>query len=105
MFIKLYVQLTDTFGKVIGEPHFAYIDTTKIRTVIDAKQLEFENGCFLKLDDADSYYNETFTADALVELIIEARLHPAQCLPNVGKVKDESRVGERLHLGNVKKEA
>lgn len=99
MFIKLFVQLTDTFGKVIGEPHFAYVDATKVRTVIDAKQLDFENGSFLKLDDGDSYYNETFEADALVQLVIEARLHPAQCLPdNVGKDKDESRVGERLRI-------
>ena len=103
MFINLYVQLTDTFGKVIGEPHLAYVDATKIRTVIDAKQLGLESGCFLKLDDGDSYYNETFEADPLVELIIEARLHPAQCLPNVGKVKDESRIAERLRLGDKKR--
>lgn len=104
MFIKLFIVQVDNKGKETSSPAFTFVDTNEIIGVSDASQFDkFERGSFVAMKNGANFYNETFDADALVELIIEARLHPAQCLPNVGKVKDESRIAERLRLGNKKR--
>jgi hypothetical protein len=97
MFIKLFAALNVNVNNN-NKPSFIWFDANEIDNVMDVDPVEVEEvGCTFIHRGVD-YRCETFTAEALVELVIEARLHPAQCLPNVGKPKDESRIGERLRI-------
>lgn len=89
MFIKLLAKL----NRGDAEPTFVWFDAHRIVRISEHPlDRTDEEGCMFWFHDADvggalPYQALSYDAESLVELVMQARLHPAQLLPsvNVGK--------------------
>lgn len=97
MFIGIFAKVS----RAKGEPSMAYFDATRIVKVAEnpLKQGD-EAGCLFWFHDGDvggalPYETPSYDVGGLIELVIQARLHPAEFRPsvNVGKRKPEDEPG------------
>lgn len=89
MFIKLLAKL----NRGDAEPTFVWFDAHRIVRISEHPlDRPGEEGCMFWFHDADvggalPYQALSYDAESLVELVMQARLRPAECLPSlyVGK--------------------
>lgn len=93
----MFIGIFSKISRQKGEPSMTYFDATRIVKVADNPNGE---GCIFWFHDADvggalPYEAPSYTHDGLIEVVIQARLHPHEFQPsvNVGKRKPEDEPG------------
>jgi hypothetical protein len=93
----MFIGIVSKLARSKDEPSMVYYDANHVVKVVE---LEGEEGCMFWFYDGDvggalPYTTPSYDAGGLIELVMQARMHPAEFMPsrNVGKKAEADEIG------------